>query len=41
MNTKKSVVLAVVAAVASMGFFSGQVRFSEKKVQIHTALPVS
>jgi hypothetical protein len=41
MNTKKNVVLAVVAAVASVGFFSGQVRFSEEKVQTHTASPVS
>jgi hypothetical protein len=41
MNTKKRVVLAVVTAVASMGFFSGQVRFSEEKVQTHTALPVN
>lgn len=41
MNTKKNVVLAVVVAVASMGFFSGQVRFSEEKVQTHTASPVS
>ena len=41
-NTKKNAVLAVVvAAVACMGFFSGQVRFSEEKVQTHTASPVS
>ncbi len=42
MNTKKNAVLAVVVtAVASMGFFSGQVRFSEEKVQTRTASPVS
>ncbi len=40
MNTK-NVVLAVVAAVTSMGFFSGQVQFSEEKVQTHPASPVS
>jgi hypothetical protein len=41
MNTSKNAVLAVVAAVASMGFFSGQLRFSEEKVQTRTASPVS
>jgi len=42
MNTKKNAVLAVAAAVvASMGSFSGQVRFSAEKVQTHTASPVS
>jgi hypothetical protein len=41
MNTKKNAVLAVFAVIATMGCFSGQVRFSEEKVQIHTALPVS
>jgi len=40
MNTKKNAVLAVLTAIASIGCFSGQVRFREEKVQIHTALPV-
>lgn len=41
MNTKKNLVLAAIAAVANMGFFSGQVRFSQERVQTHTASRVS
>lgn len=41
MNTKKNAVLAVVATLASMGSFSGQVRFSEGKAQTRTASLVS